>query len=59
MNQSCAHLAPTLSTRLVAVGVEALVRLTVTGAAGLVTPPASGTRQVGPVDINIINLPAE
>lgn len=50
IDQSCrSHLAPTLSTRLVAVRVEALVCLTVTGAAGLVAPPASGTRQVGPV----------
>lgn len=47
------HLAPTFSTRLVAVKVEALVCLTVTGAAGLVTPPASGTRQVGPGNIQI------
>lgn len=38
------HLAPTLSARLVAVKVEALVGRTVTGATGLVTPPASGTR---------------
>lgn len=47
------HLAPTFSTRLVAVKVEALVCLTVTGAAGLVTPPASGTRQVSPGNIHI------
>lgn len=44
------HLTPTLSARLVAVKIEALVRLTVTGAAGLVTPLASGTRKVCPVD---------
>lgn len=41
---SSSHLTPTLSARLVAVKIEALVRLTVTGAAGLVTPLASGTR---------------
>lgn len=44
------HLTATLSARLVAVKVEALVCLTVTGAAGLVTPLASGTRKVCPVD---------
>lgn len=42
-----AHLAAAFSARLVAVRVEALVCLTATGAAGLVTPPASGTRQIG------------
>lgn len=47
---SGSHLTPTLSARLVAVKIEALVRLTVTGAAGLVTPLASGTRKVCPVD---------
>lgn len=44
------HLAATLSARLVAVKIEALVCLTVAGAAGLVTPLASGTREVCPVD---------
>lgn len=47
---SSSHLTPTLSARLVAVKIEALVRLAVTGAAGLVTPLTSGTRKVGPVD---------
>lgn len=48
-----AHLAATLSARLVAIRIKTLVCLTVAGAAGLVTPPASGTRQVGPVDTDI------
>ena len=47
------HLAPTLSARLVAVKVEALVSLTVTGAAGLVSPAASGTWEVGPVGAQV------
>lgn len=46
---SSSHLTATLSARLVAVKIEALVCLTVTGAAGLVTPLASGTWKVCPV----------
>lgn len=55
MNESgmLAHLAATLSAGLVAIRIKTLVCLTVAGAAGLVTPPASGTRQVGPVDTDI------
>lgn len=44
------HLTPTLSARLVAVKIEAPVCLTATGTAGLMTPLASGTGKVSPVD---------
>lgn len=54
-----AHLAATFAAGLVAVEVEALLCLTVTGSARLVTPPASGTRQVGPGNrrIRLHNMP--
>lgn len=44
------HLTATLSTRLIAVGTKPPVCWTVTGAAGLVTPPTSRARQVRSVE---------
>ena len=53
------HLTATLSARLVAVRVGALICLTATGAAGLVTPPTSGTRQISPAGKHVISLTAD